>query len=96
MHASLLPVRHCPRRASLVKAICDRRTAGHRGKMHGARTREDGLDKPGAKFAEFAPIGSREGYGQTLKHFAPGYALQSRMQPRRRTAADGGYRGSHR
>jgi hypothetical protein len=64
VHAGLLPVRHCPRRASLVKAFRDRRATGHRGKMPGVRTREDGLDKPGPRVAEFAPIGSREGDGQ--------------------------------
>jgi hypothetical protein len=36
------------------------------GKIPGERTREDGLDKPGPRVAEFAPIGSREGYGQTF------------------------------
>ncbi len=63
MQVGLLPVRNYPRRASPVKAVYDRRATGYRGKAHGARTLEDGLDKPDPKVAEFAPIGSREGYG---------------------------------
>jgi hypothetical protein len=67
VHAGLLPVRHCPRRASLVKAVCDRRTTGHRGNCIADVHAKTGLDKPDPKVAEFAPIGSREGYGQTLQ-----------------------------
>jgi hypothetical protein len=76
----LLPVHHCPRRASLVKALCDRRTTGYRGKVLGERTREDGLDKPGPKVAEFAPIGSGEGYGADGRRHASSPVLDSHLR----------------
>jgi len=72
VHAGLLPVCHCPRRASLVKAVGGRRTTGHRGNMPGARTREDGLDKPGPESRGVRTHREQEGYGPDLP--APGAA----------------------
>jgi len=62
----LLPVRHCPRRASLAKPVRDRRATGHRGKLHAARTREDGLDKPRPESRGVRTYREQGGHGTTL------------------------------